>query len=147
MVYYPCLQEPLVGANRGAISSVGQSYRLITGWSWVRVPDGPPAASAATHTPGHAVRSIFRETGQGTAMMICRYSSAGQSDRLLSGRSEVQILLATPNAKGKGSHARLSLFCFCARILTQSGEYGRMYDIVNRKVVVQLRKPEIFDER
>ena len=25
-----------------AISSVGQSYRLITGWSWVRVPDGPP---------------------------------------------------------------------------------------------------------
>ena len=25
-----------------AISSVGQSYRLITGWSGVRVPDGPP---------------------------------------------------------------------------------------------------------
>ena len=25
-----------------AISSVGQSPRLITGWSWVRVPDGPP---------------------------------------------------------------------------------------------------------
>jgi hypothetical protein len=26
----------------GAISSVGQSYRLITGWSGVQVPDGPP---------------------------------------------------------------------------------------------------------
>ena len=25
-----------------AISSVGQSHRLITGWSGVRVPDGPP---------------------------------------------------------------------------------------------------------
>ena len=25
-----------------AISSVGQSNRLITGWSGVRVPDGPP---------------------------------------------------------------------------------------------------------
>ncbi len=24
-----------------AISSVGQSYRLITGWSGVRIPDGP----------------------------------------------------------------------------------------------------------
>ena len=25
-----------------AFSSVGQSSRLITGWSWVRVPEGPP---------------------------------------------------------------------------------------------------------
>ena len=28
---------------RRAISSVGQSYRLITGWSGVRVPDGAPS--------------------------------------------------------------------------------------------------------
>lgn len=27
---------------RWALSSVGQSYRLITGWSGVRIPEGPP---------------------------------------------------------------------------------------------------------
>ena len=29
------------------ISSVGQSYRLITGWSWVQVPDDPPKKNEA----------------------------------------------------------------------------------------------------
>ena len=33
----------------GAISSVGQSYRLITGWSGVRVPDGPPFIALLEH--------------------------------------------------------------------------------------------------
>ncbi len=32
-----------------AISSVGQSYRLITGWSGVRVPDGPPTSKLSEH--------------------------------------------------------------------------------------------------
>ena len=32
--------------RRRAFSSVGQSDRLITGWSRVRVPEGPPSAPA-----------------------------------------------------------------------------------------------------
>ena len=35
---FPSLAFPFIRA----ISSVGQSSRLITGWSWVRVPEGPP---------------------------------------------------------------------------------------------------------
>ena len=32
-----------------AFSSVGQSSRLITGWSWVRVPEGPPLRNNLIH--------------------------------------------------------------------------------------------------
>ena len=39
----PCIRQ-FDPANpcHWVISSVGQSYRLITGWSWVQVPDDPP---------------------------------------------------------------------------------------------------------
>ena len=32
----------IIFVQKRVISSVGQSYRLITGWSWVQVPDDPP---------------------------------------------------------------------------------------------------------
>ena len=44
VVYYRCCLwvNPSQHCLLGAISSVGQSYRLITGWSKVRALDGPP---------------------------------------------------------------------------------------------------------
>ncbi len=38
----PVVTEAHASESKGAHSSVGQSYRLITGWSLVRVQVGPP---------------------------------------------------------------------------------------------------------
>ncbi len=52
-------------AEARAISSVGQSNRLITGWSGVRVPDGPPVKPAGNILPVF-IFLYLRQTAVGT---------------------------------------------------------------------------------
>ena len=46
--------------NRGAHSSVGQSYRLITGWSLVRVQVGPPQLSHSCFNRLNSIGELTR---------------------------------------------------------------------------------------
>ena len=81
-----------------AFSSVGQSGRLITGWSWVQVPEGPPycgpvvqlVRTPACHAGGHGFephsgRHFFRLLGlfagvaQLAEQLICNQQVAGSS--------------------------------------------------------------------
>ncbi len=57
-----------------AISSVGQSYRLITGWSGVRVPDGPPAATPLPQTELAAYEKQTNVSGAGFGLLTREYA-------------------------------------------------------------------------
>ena len=81
-----------------AFSSVGQSGRLITGWSWVQVPEGPPycgpvvqlVRTPACHAGGHGFEphsgrhyfspvGFFAGVAQLAEQLICNQQVAGSS--------------------------------------------------------------------
>ena len=66
-------------AEARAISSVGQSNRLITGWSGVRVPDGPPIKPAGNILPVLIFLVWDKQRSNPCINLIWGYSSDGRA--------------------------------------------------------------------